>query len=856
MRKILLLCFLGWGIGALAQNTQSLHTALIHFQQKDSLYFSYDASLLELVELDFDYSTLSFEQFADILQAKRPFTISPIGENFYSVLSREVSFEVLISDQEDGQAIAPEFVNVLRNGMPLPVRRSLDKTFFDLKPVAGDSLQLFALGYDKQQISLEDIVNGRTIRASLKPTTIELPGLMVTDYITKGINLNPTSQSVDIAVSDMPLLPGETDGDLFASLSALPGISTPDNRPGNLVIRGSSTDQSLIMYDNIPIYHRGHYFGMISPYNPLMVDKVQTYRSGFHPRMGGRVGGAVDIKSSDDLSDEASAGIGTNTLYALGYAKAPLIKDKLGLGIGARRSYPYDFGSPKLSAISDAVFVASAVIGPDGDYPEHFSAEFGDYNAKIAFTPNDKQAITLTGIYASTEIMYNLDRPNMPSQGVAEKVGFENLGFNASWNVQMSRNWRTNLTTTYSIFDYKQFSGPVVPREELNLHGSLFANKINDFKAREEVEYEGDNFNLQMGLSYARQQLDYVSRVQDIDNPDDQTLIEDRMEGEFLTPFINLEFDSWKKFYVQTGIRATYFSQKSDFRIEPRLFANYEISNLFQLKASAGLYNQYMAQIKNLEFGIGGYDNELWILMSDEHAKIISGSQFMFGGLLATDGWVLDLEWYHKTATNIPYYRAIRLQEMPDPETALHSMYGVDLLVKKQLESASVWAGYSYGQVKVRMDTARTRVYDSKYSQPHSFNLGAAYQRKNLKLSLGWNYNSGQLVRSFDIIGKLRNARGNRPPGGGRPASRGEHPLLQGRGERYPNAHWLDLSASYQIPKTAKRPFKTTFGISIINLYNQENITDMVIRQEAERLVAHDRLAMSFAPNLMILLEL
>ena len=48
---------------------------------------------------------------------------------------------------------------------------------------------------------------------------------------------------------DLGLLAGDTDGDILNVLKSLPGIRTPDGKPGSLNFRGSTFDHTLIYFE-------------------------------------------------------------------------------------------------------------------------------------------------------------------------------------------------------------------------------------------------------------------------------------------------------------------------------------------------------------------------------------------------------------------------------------------------------------------------------------------------------------------------------------------------------------------------------------------------------------------------------
>ena len=65
------------------------------------------------------------------------------------------------------------------------------------------------------------------IKLKTKATTLD--EVSVYAYMTSGIRSNIDDLSLEVHVDDLALLPGETDGDLFQALDALPGIASPDS---------------------------------------------------------------------------------------------------------------------------------------------------------------------------------------------------------------------------------------------------------------------------------------------------------------------------------------------------------------------------------------------------------------------------------------------------------------------------------------------------------------------------------------------------------------------------------------------------------------------------------------------------
>ncbi|WP_420582975.1 TonB-dependent receptor plug domain-containing protein [Reichenbachiella sp.] len=847
MRYLLITLWVCLGTNVLrAQQSVAFLEYIKHYENTFDAKFSYDPVIFSRIQQELD-TNLSLPQFIAQAESQLPIKIQRVGKNYYTIALVESEYTLSLSDSLASTDIEPPFFFLI-NAVSADIKLDEAKATFQYKPNLEDTLIVYVPGYEKKVIAVNQLLNSRTLNIQLMTQTYLLSNVVIEEYITKGINLNPSNQSISIDVTDLPLMPGETDGDIFASLAALPGVTTPDGRPGNLFIRGTSPDQSLILFDNIPMYHRGHYFGTISPYNPKTVNNVEVYRSGYHPRMGGRVGGAVFIQSEQEVNNNSQYGIGANTLYAMAYAKTPLANNKMGLVIGARHSYPPGVNSPKLDAITKSVFAATGISDDEGNIGTDVRVKFQDYHAKLIFKPNEKHKITISGIYSDSDLKYELIQAG-PSGG-DEHIVFENYGVNADWSFNIDQNWKGSIINTLGRYTYSTESP--VPMGERKTD-----NSIKDYNARLELSRTNHESNqLQLGVDYQLQSssLAYSNITSQITSGNMESVIRNEsVDAHTLSPFANMHWYG-QRINFQVGIRGSYFSPKQAFYLSPRISANFSVNQSLDFKASAGRYHQFLSQVRNLQIGTGGFDNALWQLASQEQGEVISGSQFMTGFMINKNKWLLDVEAFYKNANDITYYESLFFDNTSDFFTADNVLYGLDTYLRKEITSAtSAWLGYSYGGSKITLDTTSQTTYKSKYVQPHVFYIGSAYQKNRWKFSGVWKYGSGLNAQSLEIayvreIYEL--AQENRPPGSPRAAD----PFAD-QPERYPNVHSLDLSVSYKIPQSEQRPWSASFGLSVINVYNQKNLIDRAFRGNPPPPRWIDRNALGFAPNLMIIFE-
>ena len=81
-----------------------------------------------------------------------------------------------------------------------------------------------------------------------------------------------------------PLFAGEKD--IFKFLQLLPGVSAGKDGMSGLLVRGGSNDQTLILYDDVPIYNQAHAYGILSIFSGETVQSAEVSKGYISPAYG------------------------------------------------------------------------------------------------------------------------------------------------------------------------------------------------------------------------------------------------------------------------------------------------------------------------------------------------------------------------------------------------------------------------------------------------------------------------------------------------------------------------------------------------------------------------------------------
>ncbi len=810
--RIALLIFVSWFNNnfLVAQEVSSDTIYLIKWlgaiEEKYDISFSYNHELLTTIKIN-QSSCPDLQVCLDMVSSVVPIIFEESGNDNYLILPvrRTAQFKVLDKESNESIAVILAKINDDKGFYVLPENDliSISDLFWT------DSVEISSTFYSPLKIQAHGLFASNP-EVRLAPEPILLGEVVIKDYLTEGIDVNLSDHSMRVSMNDMSLLAGETDGDILNLLKSLPGIRTPDGKPGNLNFRGSTFDQTMILYDNVPIYHTGHYFGAISPYNSSAVSDIEIHRNTPPAKWGGRVGGIIRMETSTPNIDSAEYELAANTVYAGAGFAAPIVKNKLGVSLYARSSYPWDFLSPKLQAFSILNFQGSKIDAGTNDNFEtldEFNIKFSDVISKVAFAPNDKNLFEVSYVNVSNEFGFEFSRPLLQAKD-NENVNLDNKGISGKWIGEFGSNTRVNLNLTSSSFDLlNEFEEIQNGQPPVN---NKFINQLLDTRIGLEIDQNiSEKSSLNVGYSLVDHTIKFQTRLSA------QPTTSITRVAQIHSFYSSLKTNWGESLVANFGLHGDYYAPTNETFVDPRISLSYRISNFLFLKSSAGRSHQYIYQRSNNDFNDFRVSNQFWFL-ANKREQPMEGYRGMVGLLRDKGGWLFDVEFYANRTNNV-------VQEITigNPDVGVLKSIGMDVLLKRQWLNFQSWISYSLSQVKTDFGTEDFAYYD----QPHLLNLMAIWKLDNWNFALSWSFASGM------------------------PVVLPTTPLDVPYSGRFPNQHQLDLSATYQFwNKPSKK--MGVIGFSFLNLYNQENIIN--IFQSNTRVDYPYRYGVGFAPNVHV----
>lgn len=701
-----------------------------------------------------------------------------------------------------------------------------------IKVLPEDSIAISYIGYKTQvfPISYWQKAPCPTFNLSLLDYGENM--IVVTEYLTDGIGLQQEGLITQLDPKLIGALPGQVQADVLRSIQFLPGVSSPDGSAGGFNVRGGTSDQNLILWENIPVYHPAHYFEMISAFNPDIIKSVDVYRGGFGANYGGRVSSVLDMKSWTPADQEKFA-LGTDGMSLFTSGHLPFAKKKGSVTYSLRRSLTELWSVPAFESITrrnlQSVLAQNLDIDrlPNSiDIKDDF--EFTDANFKTTYQPSAKDELTVALIYAKNKFS-DLINDNQLMQDQRDTLNINNRGISVNWMHDWNSQWSSRILAVDSDFKYKyKYS----IRRDGNIIPDLFGVKRSSIRERKLVF---SNYNqirdhrLELGFETTHYNVEFeFTRGTGIQN----TLAEEQELNTFLhTIYANWTSPMERKFGYELGFRMTNFSLRDKFFLEPRARMWYKATRELTLSLHAGRYVQWISQLVEIEGDQATIETPVWALARTMDLPVVDAQQYQVGLIYRRNKWLFDLQMYYKRIDGISSLTTGFAEDLSQRfNVGSSEVVGLDVLIKKRWRNLQSWWSYTLAKVEYNFPTFFDEQFAAPNDQRHNFSWINRWEKGPWEVALGWKWRSGlpfSPLRDFTI-------RSEDDPGDNEPERYTLRPTTrQFNSDRLRSQNQLDASIQYQFKSKKTERFRTTIGCGVSNVLDENNVysRDLFIRR-------------------------
>lgn len=626
--------------------------------------------------------------------------------------------------------------------------------------------------------------------------TQRLEEVVITDYLTKGIS-KKSDGKIEIKPQNFGILPGLIEPDILHTLQAFPGVLSVDETVSNINVRGGSHDENLILWEGIKMYQSGHFFGLVSAFNPYLTKTVNLSKNGTSVKYGDGISSVIDMRQSNILDQAFNAGMGFNLINADAFAKVPLSKT-MEIQASIRRSITDVFLSPTYEQYSNRVFQNSD-LDQNNTSTEQFY--FVDASLKFLYDITEKDHLRINALTINNNLQYDKKALDNSNNVYGNELQQKNLAL----GVEYLKYWSENVTTTanmyLSTYDLNSTNFNVLNNQQLKQN-----NNVKDFSIKVNVTNHIDtHMKLHGGYQFSGI---IVKNIEQVNNPLYEGYSKQINQNHAI--YGEAEFTSTNKnTYARIGIRTNYIDKLFEFFTEPRLAISHKLNNNFRLELLGELKSQTMSQIIDTQYDFLGIEKRRWVISNGSTIPIIKSKQASFGVHYNHNKILLSAEVYIKNVEGISS-RSQGFQNQYQFANAIgdYRVRGFDFLASKQYKHLGLWLSYSYSKNDYLFkDLNNSDYFPNNLDLRHAISFASTYEIDRFKLALGLNWHSGKPTTLLDY-----------------PQNNSNNLIeyASPNNSRLNDYLRVDLSGTYtfKVGKTSN----AIFGVSIWNLLNKKNI--------------------------------
>lgn len=570
-----------------------------------------------------------------------------------------------------------------------------------------------------------------------KPFSLQkLSEVVLSQYIVNGIN-KIDNGSFTIDFSEFDILPGLVDTDVLQAVQAFPGIQSSNETVSNINIRGGTHDQNLMLWDGIKMYQSGHFFGLISMFNPQMTQKVNLIKNGTDVNYTDGVSGTIAMHTTSQINNKFKGSLGVNFIDANGFADVPL-GEKSSVQIAARKSISTIVKSPtyanyfnRISQDTEVENSNNTNVNSDQEF------DFYDMSLRWIYKISDKDRIRFNFIITDNELMFNENALSNNVQTSRESSISQN---SIAGGLQYHRIWNDDWLSSFEIYetDYKLRGINANINDEQRF---LQENVVSETSVKLKTNYKpSETINLLTGYHFVETK---VTNLDDVDNPRFRLKVSEVVRTHGL--FSQLNFKSLsRQTNLNFGLRYDYIDKFQKHILEPRLALTHKISKYFSLEVLGEFKHQNTSQIINFQNDFLGIEKRRWQLSNDADIPIIRSKQASIGLSYSKNSWLFSTEAYFKSVDGITLQSQgfVNQYEFVKSDGSYKS-YGLDVILRKQIRNFNTWLSYAYLNSDYEFPRLQEQQFPSNFDIRHAITIGTAYTLDDIKISAGLNWHSG-----------------------------------------------------------------------------------------------------------------
>ncbi|XDZ56343.1 TonB-dependent receptor [Flavobacterium tructae] len=715
-------------------------------EKQHNVSFNYTEDNITNLQISPPKKSLTLDQKLQYLTEKTNLSFENIENQFINIYKNDSESQIIC-----GYVFSNDYKKPIENANVNLLNKTQVTTnsngYFEFRKDSKNTLLISHVGFITKKIVVNNSSSKNCLQITLESEITELQEIKANAILASGISKSPDG-SFEIKPKKFGILPGLIEPDALQTMQQIPGVNSLDESVSSINVRGGTHDQNLFLWNGIRMFQTGHFFGLISVFNPNLAHTISIYKNGSSAFYGESVSSVVAISSTPETTEKNTFSAGINMINADIYAKYNLCK-KSSIEISARKSITDFVETPTYKEYFNKVFQNTTITDfsekQNINYRSDKKFDFYDATLKYAHKIGTKDQIILDLITIKDNLevfqsatVYDI---NKSENNVLRQ---QNYGGNLSWK----RNWNNYNTTKINVYNsayellanQKTTFGDQIVIQENTVNN----NGIN----MENHHIISSKFSLSNGYQFNEIG---ITNLEKVTNPDFYRKVKDVLKTHAL--ILEGKYnDTLSRIYFKAGTRINYIEKFKKYNIEPRIQFNYGINKSLNIELLAELKSQNSQQIIDLQKDYFGIEKRRWIVSNNTTIPIQRSKQISLNLFYKKNNWLLDIENFYKKVSGIitssqGFQNQLEFVRM----TGDYEVLGTEMLIQKKMNHFLTWLSYTYNHNNYYFSNFEPPSFPNNFEVMHTVSWAGIYEKNNFKIALGTKWSSGRPKTSPDF---------------------------------------------------------------------------------------------------------
>jgi hypothetical protein len=768
------------------------------------------------------------------IEAKTALGFKKIDNRYYAISTNTLNICAQVLDNFEQNTLQRASIKVLEHA----ISTITDETgHFYLKNIPQQSIiEIRHIGFRPLFIKAAELQNNAPCKIILLAQNVQqLEEVVIYKFLTTGLEKQEDA-SIVLNTDDFGILPGLIEPDILQTVQALPGIKSIDETVSDINVRGGTNDQNLILWEGIKMYQSGHFFGLISAFNPYLTDKVTIIKNGSSAAFGDGVSSVLDMRTKNTITDEFYGGAGINLISGDAYGQISLKKD-IAFQFSGRRSITDLLNTPTYNQFYERAFQDTEIKGNQPNPNDFIRSEnfyFYDFTGKLLYDISEKHKARVSFIAINNLLDYTELNTNN-NETTNSKLAQTNYSIGGHLDSNWNSSFSTQLNAYYTAYhlDSENFSSDT--GQQLLQNNEVIETAL---QFQSNVKFS-DPLCWKNGYQFNEVGIINFTNVT-------QPPYRSNLKGVIRTHALFSEFtyfSSNEKLWTRAGIRANYIENLGTFNkliLEPRLSINYQIADNLKAEVQGEFKNQTTNQIIDLKQNFLGIEKRRWVLANENDLPITKSKQVSLGFNYDKNKIYVGLEGFYKFVDGISTAtQGFQNEDQFNGEIGKYTAKGFEFLINQKSKNISNWLTYTFNKNDYTFEAITTSTFPNNLDIRHTITFASTYTYQKIKLGLGLNYRTGRPY--------------TQPQDGNTAINTQVFPSTinyeDPNSSRLPDYLRIDASAIYNFEINHK--IKASLGASLLNLINKKNIINRYYRlNDLDEIETIENISLGITPNI------